>query len=286
MVGKNRMSITNNLLRWLLFFHFLFRFSFTLNRFLAICYPLKCQMSRNCARRVIVIIWLFSLIIALPWVLYFTLTSVNGPSPNLKLCIERWPDEKSEITYFVVANLCLCYLIPLSIITACYIAIWLKVWKRNIPTELGIDSGKNLNTQMDYILQKSKLKLAKMMIVVVVIFAISWLPLYCVFAQLKLGGPMENESLQETFFLTIAPIAQWLGASNSCINPVLYAFFNKKYRKGFAAIIKSRKCCGAVHYESARSNYYNNSNHQAQKLRRATTRLETQCEYINSLAVL
>lgn len=44
------------------------------------------------------------------------------------------------------------------------------------------------------------------------------------------------------------PIAQWLGSSNSCINPILYAFFNKKYRRGFAAIVRSRKCCGRLGY--------------------------------------
>lgn len=50
-------------------------------------------------------------------------------------------------------------------------------------------------------------------------------------------------SSEEEFLQIATPIAQWLGASNSCINPLLYAFFNKKYRRGFAAIIRSRSCC-------------------------------------------
>ncbi|XP_074597722.1 neuropeptide SIFamide receptor-like [Brevipalpus obovatus] len=253
----------------------------SIDRFLAICYPLKCQMSRKCARRVIIVIWLFSLVIAFPWALYFTLSPVQENS-DWMLCTESWPDEWSEIVYFVAANLCLCYLIPLIIITACYIAIWLKVWRRNIPGETDRDTGKNLNSQMDLVMQRSKLKVAKMMVVVVVIFLISWLPLYILAARFKLGGPLTN--FEEKFLLDIIPWATWLGVSNSCINPILYAFFNKKYRKGFAAIVKSRKCCGAVRYEASISTYYNRNT--TQRSNRLTTRLDTQCEYINSIAAL
>lgn len=256
-------------------------------RFLAICYPLRCQMTRSTARKIIVVIWLFSLIVAFPWALYFTLQPIDPRLPDVMLCNENWPDETSGVTYFVIANLCLCYLIPLIIITACYLAIWLKVWRRKVPgisETTDTKTGKSLNHQMDLLMQRSKLKVAKMMIVVVVIFVISWLPLYCIFARVKLGGPFEMGSVEEKLFMTLAPIAQWLGASNSCINPVLYAFFNKKYRKGFAAIIKSRKCCGHIRAEatSTQSAYYRNA--QLRSTRRITTRnLDTQCEYFSTI---
>ena len=132
-------------------------------RFLAICYPFKFQMSRLCARRVIIIIWLFSSIVAFPWALYFQLQPIDPSSPELMLCNEQWPDESSEITYFIVANLCLCYLIPLCAITACYLAIWVKVWRRIIPGE----QPKGLGNQLDYLLQRSKIKTVKMFVVVV-----------------------------------------------------------------------------------------------------------------------
>lgn len=51
--------------------------------------------------------------------------------------------------YFVVANLILCYLLPLVIISACYICIWITVWQRSIPCETAKDSTINstpLNT--------------------------------------------------------------------------------------------------------------------------------------------
>lgn len=99
---------------------------------------------------------------------------------------------------------------------------------------------------MDRMQQKSKIKVVKMLVVVVILFVLSWLPLYVIFARIKLGGALESS--EEEMIQIATPIAQWLGASNSCINPILYAFFNKKYRKGFAAIIRSRKCCGRLRF--------------------------------------
>jgi len=130
-------------------------------RFLAICHPMKCQMTRRCARHAIIFIWLYSSAIAIPWALYFTLQPIDPSLPDMVICNEKWPNEYSEITYFIIANLFLFYLIPLFLITSCYIAIWMKVWRRNIPGE----QPKRL--QMEYLLQRSKLKTAKMFVVVV-----------------------------------------------------------------------------------------------------------------------
>ncbi|CAG2110282.1 unnamed protein product [Medioppia subpectinata] len=210
----------------------------SIDRFLSICHPLKCQMTRRCARYAIACIWLYSSVIAIPWALYFTLQPIDPSVPDLVLCLEQWPNEYSEKTYFIIANLFLCYLIPLFVITSCYIAIWMKVWRRSIPGE----TAKPL--QIEYLLQRSKLKTAKMFVVIVIIFVMSWLPLYCIFAVIKLGGPIESDSIQERLLMILAPIAQWLGASNSCYNPMLYCFFNKKYRIGFLSLLRARKCCG------------------------------------------
>lgn len=116
-----------------------------------------------------------------------------------------------------------------------------------------------------------------MMVVVVVLFVLSWLPLYVIFTMVKLGGPVEEESPKERILMVLAPIAQWLGASNSCINPVLYTFFNKKFRKGFLAIIKSKSCCGTLRYETP------NKGTRSTVLRSTfRSKCETQCDYVTS----
>lgn len=79
-----------------------------------------------------------------------------------------------------------------------------------------------------------------MLVVVVASFALSWLPLYALFVWVKLGPPPRTPD-QEAFISATLPVAQWLGAANSCVNPVLYAFFNRRFRAGFQTVISW--CC-------------------------------------------
>jgi hypothetical protein len=98
-------------------------------------------------------------------------------------------------------------------------------------------------------IHRSKVKVIKMLLVVVVSFALSWLPLYVLFTRVKFGGHPSSET-EEAIIHALLPIAQWLGASNSCVNPILYAFFNRKFRTGFKAIITSRSCCKPLRYNN------------------------------------
>lgn len=214
----------------------------------------------------------------LPWALYFDLVILYSDEPDIKLCIEVWPNPDQGNLYFLLANLMFCYILPLILITMCYILIWIKVWKRHIPTD-------TKDAQMERMQQKSKVKVIKMLVAVVILFVLSWLPLYAIFARIKFGGRLEE---WEQEVLSIAtPLAQWLGAANSCINPVLYAFFNKKYRRGFAAIVKSRRCCGRLRYYETvammssstsmrkSSHYYNYNNNSTRR-----AQVETAVSYI------
>uniref|UniRef100_A0A182VXR9 G-protein coupled receptors family 1 profile domain-containing protein n=1 Tax=Anopheles minimus TaxID=112268 RepID=A0A182VXR9_9DIPT len=236
-----------------------------IHRFLAIWWPLKLQITKRRARFMIVCIWIIALGSTVPWALFFELVPIIPEAPDIKLCVEVWPPGTDGALYFLLANLVACYLLPMTLITICYILIWIKVWRRSIP-------GDSKDAQMDRMQQKSKIKVVKMLVVVVILFVLSWLPLYVIFARIKLGGALESS--EEELLQIATPIAQWLGASNSCINPILYAFFNKKYRKGFAAIIRSRKCCGRLRYyetvaiassstSTRKSSHYHNSTKRA-----------------------
>ncbi|XP_049798772.1 neuropeptide SIFamide receptor-like [Schistocerca nitens] len=236
--------------------------------FLAIWWPLKFQITKRRARLIIAAIWLMALTTTLPWALFFDLVSVLD---DVRVCVEVWPDPADGALYFLFGNLLFFYVVPFALISLCYVLIWIKVCKRDIP-------GDSTDAQLERMQHKSKIKVVKMLVVVVILFVASWLPLYVIFARIKLGGELaawEDEALP-----VATPVAQWLGASNSCINPLLYAFFNHKFRRGFAAILRSRRCCGRLRYyetvalsgSSVRKSFNNNNS--------STRRPDTSVSYI------
>lgn len=153
--------------------------------------------------------------------------------------MESWPTPESGNVYFVVANLLLCYVLPLLVIAVCYMCIWKKVSCRKVPGE-PMHNGANL-------VQRSKMKVITMILYVVVLFALSWLPLYVAFSLIKL---CTLPPAVEKFTIASLPIAQWLGAANSSINPLLYAIFNQRFREGYKALL-SGKICQAFDYSNS-----------------------------------
>jgi hypothetical protein len=166
---------------------------------------------------IILLIWGVALCLALPWVLFFSLVAPDPDRPSLEFCVEVWPEGfgfEGE-TYFLVGNLLLCYLLPLAGISLCYLLIWCRVSHRHVPT----DSAAALRR----IHQRARMGVLRMLVVVVLVFGLSWLPLYALFIRIMLGGALSG--WEERVVGMATPLAQWLGSSNSCINPILYVSY-------------------------------------------------------------
>src|SRR6218665_2924755 len=108
------------------------------------------------------------------------------------MCQEVWPDEQLQTLYFLVVNLGLQYLVPLSIILIFYVLLLAKIWRRKIPVfhtvckrEMSTDTVDQWNAR---IVEHSKMKVLKMLIMIVSLFALSWLPLYIIFLWIKFGN--------------------------------------------------------------------------------------------------
>lgn len=104
-------------------------FSLFFYRFMAIWWPLKKQITKKRAKAMIFGIWLFALFLTSPWLIYFELTTMFDSRPDIEMCYEIWPQHEwfNETSFFIVANLCMRFLLPTILIFVCYTLIWVKV---------------------------------------------------------------------------------------------------------------------------------------------------------------
>lgn len=210
-------------------------------RYIAICFSLQHKMTWKVAKIILVFIWIYSFCLVIPWLLYYRLEKYETRHQVFYICLQDWPIENGKRNFFLLL-VAVCYIIPLTLIILCYLMIALRVWNRNAP---GI-------FRYSKVIQKSKVKVVKMFVIVVVLFALSWLPLYTCFMVLYFDPP-EQLSDANSFLLDIAvPIAQWLGQANSGMNPVIYCFFSKAIRKRTISLLScsSRSSSDIPHRQS------------------------------------
>lgn len=81
-----------------------------------------------------------------------------------------------------------------------------------------------------------------MLVLIVFLFGISWLPLYIIFLILQFSPPDPHSRQADVMVNILAPIAHWMGMSNSGMNPIIYCFFSKTIRKRTVAML----ACSAV----------------------------------------
>lgn len=196
---------------------------------MAICHVMHFGTTRKMARIIIGLIWLCAATIMAPWLIFYQQVLQSNDQQKLYICGDIWPSEDAKKWYFFGVIFLFYFTIPLLLITLFYTLISCRVWHRNAP---GI-------TNASRVIYQSKVKVLQMMIVVVILFASFWMPLYAVNLRMLFGSKLNEKDLHFVA-QTVIPIVQWLGSSNSCMNPVIYCVFSRKFRVGFADIL--RRC--------------------------------------------
>ena len=133
-------------------------------------------------------------------------------------------------TYLFVVG----YLVPLVVISVLYTLIARKLWLHKMPVDH--DVSENQRTQ-----EIPKKKVIRMLAIVVVVFAVCWLPLHVY--QMDDGVNMVRSGLQIGAMwdpYVIIYICAWLSQANSAINPWLYIGLNGKMSAAFKNMIRCR----------------------------------------------
>ncbi|XP_070767445.1 galanin receptor type 1-like [Enoplosus armatus] len=189
----------------------------SVDRYIAIVHYRKSSSIRVARHAFIgvVVIWILSLAMAAP-IMYYQ--NIFHRGENHTFCWEVWPDQNRKKVY-VVCTFVFGYVLPLLLITFCYAKVLNHLHKKL----------RNMSKKSE----ASKKKTAQTVLVVVVVFCLSWLPHHVVHLWVEFGTFPLN---QASFVLRVA--AHCLAYSNSSVNPVIYAFLSENFRKAYKQVFK------------------------------------------------
>uniref|UniRef100_UPI00398E4A91 probable G-protein coupled receptor 25 n=1 Tax=Pristiophorus japonicus TaxID=55135 RepID=UPI00398E4A91 len=178
----------------------------SIDRYLAIVKLLDFKHIRTQKYAMIIslVIWVSSLLLAIP----------AGYFKTLDQCRE----DKSSLFYrgFSLTAICLTFVLPVFIILFCYCSILVRLGEHYGHSQRTIQRRENS---------------CKIVFTIVSAFILSWLP-FNIFKTIDLYLQFHNVSLScwTTVYRGLA-IASCLAFVNSCVNPIIYAFLDRNFRR-------------------------------------------------------
>ncbi|XP_038059984.1 orexin receptor type 2-like [Patiria miniata] len=206
-----------------------------LERFYAICHPLKNLMARSPKRTVsiVVIFWIVSILIA---------ASISSRLSTHRVACVLWPDDEQYATLPSTVNFCVAgepwvkfltqalyfgfWFLGLATNTFMYYKIVRRLGRRLIPTS---------SAQTHHLNAKQvRNQIARMLIVTSVVYFLLQSPRVVIFNLMGLIQSASGVSvLQPGAVTTLWPIAIFLALLNSALNPIIYNVSSPKYRQAF-----------------------------------------------------
>ncbi|XP_065351029.1 tachykinin-like peptides receptor 86C isoform X2 [Cloeon dipterum] len=206
----------------------------SMDRYLAIVRPLQPRMSKLSARVTIVVIWVASATLGFPCLLYSeTITRKSSSGQVRTSCILKWPDgyqmnSTMDYVYNVVLFI-VTYVVPMVAMAGCYSAMGRELWgSRSI--------GELTQRQIDSI--RSKRKVVRMFIIIVLIFAVCWLPYHAYFIYIHHYSEFAYTKYVQHLYLAF----YWLAMANSMVNPLIYYWMNARFRQYFKHAVCEWNC--------------------------------------------
>ncbi|CAH2307321.1 galanin receptor type 1-like [Pelobates cultripes] len=203
----------------------------SVNRYYSVHNPLNARsfFTQKKILCTIVVVWVFSSSICMP-LIFMNKRDEIEIVPGLPLvspiCREVWPHVIFKQAYNFLL-FCSLYCLPVLFnMVICFLTIR-KLWS----------SGNNFkecdfrNQSLPVSRLKIRKKIAKMVVALVSLFAVSWLPVYMLDIWIDFNIPQSSQDVAPSpWILQLRPFAQWLGLTNSSLNPICYCFVGDLYR--------------------------------------------------------
>ncbi|OWF37637.1 neuropeptides capa receptor-like [Mizuhopecten yessoensis] len=229
--------------------------AFTIERFAAICHPMRFQTLSSLPRamKVIFVIWIIASVIALPYPLhtrtfYVAFDPVTSePIQDSLVCNIPYKWHK-RMTYMFQVSTFVFFVLPMIIIIVMYVRIGITLNKTdslvgdqkkkpkvsNWVSKKGGSQVKNGNSlQVPFNVTKARKAVLKMLFAVVIAFFACWAPFHS--QRLMTIYVKQHQWTKELYTVQdyLFYISGALYFFNSTINPILYNLMSKKYQQAF-----------------------------------------------------
>ncbi|XP_037529152.1 thyrotropin-releasing hormone receptor [Rhipicephalus sanguineus] len=206
--------------------------AFTVERYIAICLPMKaqtmCTVKR--AKKIILGVWLFACSYCSPWLALTTTTAVYYKGhDNIETC--TFALSRHHYRSYFFADIILFYVVPLLLSCVLYGLMARVLFQSNFNSKAnGTTDSKKSSAN-----SSSRVQVVKMLFVVVAVFATLWLP----YRVLLVYNSFAEKRYMELWYLMFCKTMIFI---NSAINPILYNAMSIKFRRAFKRMLS----CGAA----------------------------------------
>ena len=227
----------------------------SLDRYLAVVHPIRSMTIRTLKNAFVltVFMWVVLLAVNVPVILLYEMLEYPHNGQTQRSCIPvRFVNSKADLMAFYGTFFFFAFLLPLGLVCVLYFFMLKRLLYGSM---LG---GSQSSESM-----RSKKRVSKMVVIVVIVFALCWAPIQLMFLIQAFSTNMEL--VQSNTFIQMRIPATCLAYMNSCVNPILYAFFSENFRKSFKKLLCHHKGAQPLRVEFERT--------QARALETRTTAL-------------
>ncbi|XP_074855682.1 melanopsin [Carettochelys insculpta] len=199
-----------------------------LDRYFVITRPLASivVMSKKKALIILLAVWLYSLAWSLP---PFFGWSAYVPEGLLTSCTWDYMSFTPSVRAYTMLLFCFVFFIPLIAIIYSYVFIFKAIKNANKAVQ-NIGSDDNKVSQRQYQKMKNEWKMAKIALIVILLYVISWSP-YSAVALVAFAG---YAHVLTPFMNTIPAV---IAKASAIHNPIIYAITHPKYRTAIAKYV-------------------------------------------------
>ncbi|XP_064594322.1 RYamide receptor-like [Liolophura sinensis] len=217
-----------------------------IDRLWAVAYPLKSRLTHSRYKLTIAIIWGIAVCLSSVQLVVGRVKNDNINGVDIVRCSEEWPEPSDMLMkLYTMFILFITYIVPLTILTITYTIVGRLLSQRQTPG--------NADEFRDTQQLRSKRKVVKMLITIVLVFGLCWLPLHIFMLLIHFSPSMltymsqsaDLERLLQGIYFSV----HWLAMSNSFVNPIIYGSMNESFRADLRCLLIGvfpclEKCCG------------------------------------------